>query len=174
MFSNPTYIVLDLPSNVRADVIALRSRFDAYTAALPAEITIAGSSGIGTIAAGEDPERVFKALEQIALKNLPFSSAFVSIERFPGTHVFWLKPQDRKPFDNLQESLREAGIRFLGNPFPFNPHCTISAKPQLTAEQINDLLNMPIPGQAFLLSTLCVYQLIEGRASLLRSFACPI
>lgn len=171
MFSVPTYIVLDLPSAIGADVISLRSCFDAYEATLPPEITVAGSSGIGTIAEGQNPDRVFETLDHIGQKHLPFVSSFVSIERFPGTYIFWLKPRDRKPFDALQCSLLEAGIRFISNPFPFNPHCTISANDLLTNAQINDLLNTPIPKQEFLLSKLCAYQLIDGRASLLRAFS---
>jgi 2'-5' RNA ligase len=171
MFSVPTYIVLDLPAAIGAEVVSFRARFDAYTAALPPEITVAGSSGIGTLAEGQDPECVFKALERIAQAHLPFASSFVSIERFPGTHIFWLKPRERKPFDDLQASLLEVGILFLGNPFPFNPHCTISSNDLLTAAQINDLLNTTVPRQEFLLSRLCVYHLIDGRASLLREFS---
>ena len=171
MFSTPTYIVLDLPSTVGADVASLRSRFDAYEANLPPEITIAGSSGIGAIAEHQDPERLFETLEHIGQKHLPFVTSFVSIERFPGTHIFWLKPRNREPFDALQRSLLEAGIEFLGNPFPFNPHCTISANDLLTNTQINDLLNAPIPRQEFLLSEIGIYQLVDGHASLLRTFS---
>ena len=173
MFSTPTYIVLDLPSTVAADVTSLRSRFDAYEAKLPPEITVAGSSGIGTIEEHQDPERVFEALEHIGQDHLPFVSSFVSLERFSGTNIFWLKPRDREPFDRLQRSMLEAGIKFLSNPFPFNPHCTISANDLLTSAQISDLLNAPFPRKEFLLSKLCAYQLIDGRASLLRSFSFP-
>jgi len=171
MFTTPSYIVLDLPSAVGAEVISLRSRFDAYAATLPPEITVAGSSGIGTIAEGQSSDRVFKILEHIAQKHLPFVTSFLSIERFAGTYIFWLKPHDRKPFDALQRSLLEAGIKFLSHPFPFNPHCTISMNDQLTQAQINTLLNTPIPKQEFLLSKLSVYQLMEGRASLLHTFS---
>lgn len=171
MFTAPSYIVLDLPAAQGAELISIRSRFDAYTASLPPEITVAGSSGIGTIAADQNADQIFEIVECVGQEHLPFVTSFVSIERFSGTYVFWLKPKDRNPFDALQRSLLEGGIKFLSHPFLFNPHCTISTNHLLTQTQINNLLNTPFPKQEFFLSTLSVYQLVEGRASLLRTFS---
>ena len=173
MFTTPTYIVLDLPLPVSASVTALRSRFDAFEAQLPPEITIAGSSGVGVLAENQDAEHVFHAIQRVGRVHLPLISAFVSMERFPGVPIFWLKPRDRAPFDALQGALVEAGIKFCANTFPFNPHCTISATVELTDSQKGELLNIPIPRQEFVLANLCVYQLVEGRACLLRSFSFP-
>lgn len=173
MFTTPTYIVLDLPFPVSACVTALRSRFDAFEAQLPPEITIAGSSGVGVLAENQDAEQVFKAIQRVGQMHLPFISAFVSMERFPSVPIFWLKPRDRAPFDALQSALVAAGIRFCANPFPFNPHCTISATVELTDLQESELLSTPIPEQEFVLAELCVYQLTDGRACLLRSFVFP-
>lgn len=171
MFSAPTYIVLDLPPAVADKVTALRQRFDTFEAGLPPEITIAGSSGLGPLAASQDPTMVFAALERVGRKHLPFATSFVSVERFPGVPIFWLKPRQREPFDALQSARLAEGVLFESSPFPFNPHCTISATVDLTVEQEIELLNMTIPTQAFELTTLDVYQLIEDRAVLLRSFS---
>jgi hypothetical protein len=111
VFTAPTYIVLDLPPAVGAEVIALRSRYDAFEAQLPPEITVAGSSGVGVLAEQQDAEHVFQAIQHVGQQHLPFVSAFVSMER--------------------------------------------------------------IPRQEFVLAKLGVYQLVEGRASLLRSFSFP-
>jgi 2'-5' RNA ligase len=173
VFSVPAYIVLDLPPAVSAEVIALRSRYDAFEAQLPPEITIAGSSGVGVLAEHQDAEYVFQAIQRVGQQHLPFVSAFVSTERFPGVPVFWLKPRDRAPFEALQRALVAAGIRFGVNPFPFNPHCTISSTVKLTESQEHELLNASIPRQEFVLAKLSVYQLVEGRASLLQSFSFP-
>ena len=170
MFSAPTYIVLDLPPTVGTEILALRSRYDAFEARLPPEITIAGSSGIGVLNNNQDPEHVFQAIQRVGREHLPFVSVFVSMERFAGVQIFWLKPRDREPFDALQSALVAAGVKFASNPFPFNPHCTISATTELTESQENELLSTAIPRQEFVLAKMCVYRLVEGRASLLRSF----
>lgn len=173
MFSAPTYIVLDLPPTVGGEVIELRKRFDEYEANLPPEITLSGSSGIGVLCANQDAELVLKAVERVGRKYLPFSTSFVSMERFLGVSIYWLKPKDREPFDTLQMALIAEGIRFESSPFPFNPHCTISATVDLTEEQEHELLNIAIPRQEFVMNTIGVYQLVEGVAVPMRSFCFP-
>ena len=170
MFSVPTYIVLELPPEIASKVSVLRSRYDSNTAKLPAEITIAGSSGIGTLAANQNAEETIRSIQHVAHKHLPFLTAFASIEQFPNTQIFWLKPRDRKPFDALQNAFVAAGIKFFANPFPFNPHCTISAKATLSTRQESELRAISIPTEEFVLSTLCLYQSVQGKASLLKSF----
>ena len=170
MFATPTYIVLDIPDPVAAEVIALRARYDENTARLPAEITIVGSSGVGTLASHQDPDALFRAIQRVGQRHLPFISAFVSMERFPGVQVFWLKPRDRTPFDDLQRGLIAEGLAFNPSPFTFTPHCTVSATVQLSPQQETELLATNVPMKEFTLSRLSVYQLFEGRASLLKSF----
>ena len=170
MFATPTYIVLELPTPVATEVLSLRRRYDENATRLPAEITIVGSSGVGTLAPEQDPDFVFNAIQRVGQRQLPFVSAFASMERFPGVQVFWLKPRDRAPFDTLQRSLIAEGLAFNPNPFSFNPHCTISATVQLSPQQEIELLASEVPMQEFTLSRLSVYQLAEGRATLVRSF----
>src|SRR6185369_3658516 len=170
MFATPTFIVLDIPAPVAAEVIALRTRYDENMAHLPAEITIVGSSGVGTVASHQDPEALFRAIQRVGQRHMPFISAFVSMERFPGVQVFWLKPRDRAPFDGFQRSLVAEGLAFNPDPFKFTPHCTVSATVQLSPRQETELLASNVPMMEFTLSRLSVYQLSEGRASLLKSF----
>lgn len=171
VFSAPTYIVLDLPQPACAEVLAMRQRFDQYQAGLPPEITVAGSSGVGTIAQGQDPLHVFKAVAAIARRHLPFACSFESMRRFPGVPVFWLCPRDRAPFDALHRALLDSGIKFDGSPFPFNPHCTISSTIELSKHQETELLTSPVPQMEFFLDELRVYQVAGREAHLLQSFA---
>lgn len=170
-FSLPTYIVLDLPSSVSAEVLALRRRFDLTQAKLPPEITLAGSSGLGTVAQGQDLSDVFSSLECVAQRHAPFSCRFESVRRFPGTAIFWLGPCDRKPFDALHRSLLHSGIRFTQSHFAFTPHCTISATSELSSRQEAELYASPVPQLEFVLDVLGVYEVVEGQARMLRSFA---
>ena len=170
MFETPTYIVLDLPAPVSAQVHAMRERYDRRIASLPVEITIAGSSGIGVLSRDQQPERVFDIVESVGRKFLPFRAAFVAVSRFPEVPVFWLKPGNRVPFDVLQSALIAAGLRFEPHRFAYNPHCTISASVALNPAQERQLLNEAFPTDEFLLSRLSLYQPAEGRAELIRTF----
>ena len=170
MFKAPTYIVLDLPSPIKEWGSAVRSKFDAYQAQLPPEITVAGSSGIGVLSKNQEADVVFRAVEKVAMEFLPIHTAFVSIERFPSVPVFWLKPMDRVPFDMLHRALPAAGIKFIPSPFPFNPHCTLSSTVEHNDEEVRELLELSVPKKSFVLETLNMYQLVENRAIMLRSF----
>lgn len=171
MFEAPTYIALDLPSRVAAQVRTLRQRYDVQTARLPVEITIAGSSGIGVLARDQQPDRVFDLVESLGRKFLPFTTSFESMSRFPGVPVFWLKPRDRAPFDALQSALVAAGLRFESSPFSYTPHCSVSVSAMLTSAQETQLLHEAIPSEAFPLARLSLYQPVGGRASLLKAFS---
>ena len=170
-FSAPTYIVLDLPQPARTEVLELRQRFDLYQASLPPEITVAGSSGVGTVAQGQDALHVFRAVEAVARRHRAFACTFESMRRFPGVPVFWLSPRDRAPFDALHRALLDSGIKFDTSPFPFNPHCTISSSNELSKRQETELLSSPVPQMEFLLEELRVYQVAGGQAHLLQSFS---
>jgi 2'-5' RNA ligase superfamily len=170
VFSTPTYLVLDLPQPICTEVLEMRQRFDLYQAGLPPEITVAGSSGAGTVAQGQDPLPVLRAIEAVARRHLPFTCSFESMRRFSGVPVFWLCPRDRAPFDALHRALLESGIKFDASPFPFNPHCTVSSKEELSKHQEAELLASPVPQLEFLLDELRVYQVAGGQAHLLQSF----
>ena len=170
IFKASTYIVLDLPPPIKEWVSAVRSKFDAYQAQLPPEITVAGSSGVGVLSKNQDADSVFRAVEKVAMEFLPIHTAFVSIERFPNVPVYWLKPMDRKPFDMLHRALTATGIKFLPSSFPFNPHCTLSSTVEHSDDKVRELLELSVPKKIFALDTLNMYQLVENRAILLKSF----
>ena len=46
----------------------MRERYDPEIARLPVEITIAGSSGLGVLSQGQQPEQVFDILNRIGRK----------------------------------------------------------------------------------------------------------
>jgi hypothetical protein len=55
-FDWDTYIVLDIPEPVASKVIAAQRRHgDVFRSALPAEITLAGSGGVGCISPDQRP-----------------------------------------------------------------------------------------------------------------------
>lgn len=169
MFETPTYIVLDLPAPIAEAVTLIRDRYDPLIASLPVEITLAGSSGVDVIAPGQNQEEVLEILEKVGRRHLPIRTSFVGISRFSGTQVFWLRPEDAKPFQVLQNELIAKGIRFEESPFPYTPHCTLSSKTGMSAARERALTREAFPIRPFTLSRLSLYQLHHGTASRLRS-----
>ncbi|MBM7602446.1 hypothetical protein JOC75_000416 [Metabacillus crassostreae] len=64
-FNKDTYIVLDLPMDISEKVMKIRSDND-YIMSLPAEITIAGSSGLGILQHEQHPSNVYVTIKEIA------------------------------------------------------------------------------------------------------------
>jgi 2'-5' RNA ligase len=153
-----TYVVLDVPSPIAEQVRALRQRYDAELARLPVEITIAGSSGIGPLAADQRRDGVFAVLERIAREHLPLTMSFAEIARFPDTSVYWLKPKERKSFDAMHAAVGASGLRFLDSAHPYTPHCSVSAFAALDEARQQRLRNEAFPRDEFRLSRLSLYQ----------------
>lgn len=170
MFETPTYFVLDLPQPECAAITQLRRYFDDYTAELPPEITVAGSSRLGVLGARQSYRVVSDLIERICDSFAPIKTAFTSVERFPNTQIFWLKPRDRGPFDLLHNALRSSGISFDPCPFPYNPHCTISSRAALTAVQEKQIVECVYPRSEFSLDSISMYQLKDTKAIFIERF----
>jgi hypothetical protein len=156
---------MELPEPVSSCVLDIRKRYDDRLAAFPAEITVAGSSGVGTIAPGQDAHAVLAALELVANKHLPIHTRFVSISRFAMGPVIWLQPVDPTPFVTIQQALVARGIRFLPHKFGYIPHCSLSAR-DLAPDEVEALIRWSFPREVFALSSLALYMVVGGRALL--------
>jgi len=166
-FSANTYVVLDVPSPVAGKVMAIRERHrDDFRAALPIEITIIGSSGVGEFEAGQDPDQVFPILDAIAADTSPIRARFGPVHRFPGTDIFVLSLEDEQPFRSLHRRIAASGILFRASPFPFTPHCTLRSRSPILDEESADLLSVSV-ADGFLLGTLSVYMLDQLPCTLL-------
>jgi hypothetical protein len=169
MFEHPLYLVLELPEFIGIRVLDIRRRYDPHLATFPAEITVAGSSGIGTIAPDQDAHALFQALRQVASGHLPISSRFVGISRFATGPVVWLQPADPNPFIAFQQALGATGIRFNTHKFSYTPHCSLS-NCNLAPGVIEALLREDFPREAFELSVLALYKVVDGQASVVERF----
>lgn len=149
------YVVLDIPEPVAGAVTAARQRFSTLRAEYPVEVGLAGSSGVGPIVADQDDDQVFAALAEIAATTAPFECRFNGVQKFEGTDLYYLAPENRAPFDALHRRLAASGIRFHDSPHSYNPHCTISGTKLDEAHQ-NELeaLNIREP---FVIDRLAVY-----------------
>ena len=166
-FSANTYAVLDVPVPVADQVMAIRTRHrDELRAALPVEITVIGSSGVGEFEAGQDPARVYSTLDALAAGTTPIRARFGPVRRFPGTDIFVLRLVDEQPFRALQERIAASGILFRSSPFPFTPHCTLRSRSPVSEWDVADLLSIRITDE-FLLDVLSVYMLDQLPCTLL-------
>jgi len=161
MFEHSAFIVLDVPPPVAHTIQAWRDRFDPVVATFPVEITVIGSSGIGTIANDQDQASVFATLERLAKKLVPFKTAFTSIARFPNTNIFYGVPAHPEHFALIQNTIVGSGIKFNESPYPYTPHCTIRSISPMAEGDEQALLSLEPPRQEFLLEVLAVYELAD-------------
>lgn len=166
-FAADTYVCLDLPASIAEQVLDVRRRHrDDFRAALPAEITVAGSSGVGPVAPGQDAEAVFAELARIASETPPIEVSFGPVIRFPGTDIFVLTVEDERPFRALHERIAGSAMRFQPTPFDYTPHCTLRSRSSVSDAEAAELLALRILGR-FIIDTLSVYMLDRLPMSLL-------
>ena len=148
---NPSYIVADIPEPVFSDVIHLRRSCCGRSDDVPAEITLAGSFGVGPIPVGTDISLVTRIVE-ILLHDMPaFEASFSDWKLFPNTTIAYLEPKCRLMFDALHKRLVGSEIPFSPIAFPYNPHCTIGSS--WSSEALSSIHEIPFPKDSFLISS---------------------
>jgi 2'-5' RNA ligase len=152
-------VVLDLSGEAAAGVMSVRRRvsYD-YLGALPVEMTVAGSGGIGSPTNRDEPQILFAALDSIAQSTVPIRGRLAMPLRFPGSDVFVLQPEDPEPFVRLHQRIKNCGVEFEPSPFDFVPHCTLSQKPEPSPDEVDALLSTEVTGE-FVASTLSLYEM---------------
>jgi 2'-5' RNA ligase len=158
-FAHDAYVVLDMPQPVREHVKSIREQYGSRLATLPVEITVIGSSGIGTFQEQQDMVTAFDLIDQVAAKFLPITTAFRRVTAFPNTGVFYYEPEDPQPFIKLQKEIVSTGLKFKESPFPFTPHCTIVKFDNPSKELVNEILSLPVPSERLVLEALSIYSL---------------
>jgi 2'-5' RNA ligase len=154
----PAYIVLEIPEPVRGAIQSLRDFLATPAARLPVEITVAGSSGIGPIHPGTDKNETEAELRSVLARLKSFRAQFQEIRCFPNTNIFYLAPQDRQPFDRIHETLKSSGIKLGPSPWPYNPHCTLRGGPMNDHASAEQILNLSVPQEEFVIDTLSIYE----------------
>ena len=149
------YVVLDLSGPAAAAVRSIRAQYSYdYLGAMPVEIRVAGSGGVGSPRHRGDPRSLFAALDEIVESTAPIRGRLNKTLRFPGTDVLYARPEDPEPIVALHERIAISGIEFDPAQFPFVPHCTLTQPPnpaptdpdapelQLDAEFTADMLSV--------------------------------
>lgn len=158
-FEHDTYIVLDMPRPIREHVQSIRERFSSPLTILPVEITVIGSSGVGTFHKEQELVATFELIDSVAADFAPFTTTFRRVTSFPNTGVFYYEPNDPQPFVELQSKIVSTGVKFNQSPFPFTPHCTIVKFDNPSQDLVDEILSLPVPGEPFAMDTLSIYSL---------------
>jgi hypothetical protein len=95
-------------------------------------------------------------LDLIAGVTAAIAASFGPVVRFPGTNTFALTLMDDRPVAALHRAIAESGLPFGSNPYPFEPHCTLTTGMQVSDEESVTLLAIQVPG-IFVLDHLSVY-----------------
>lgn len=126
-----TYLIAELEGEIESYVYELRRQFNPDRILWPVDITIAGSTGVGTISEGQELDFLIAEIEAV-LNSYQFRGVvFEGVDRFPNTGIYVLKPF-RDQFDVLHEAIKATKVKFNENPWPYNPHCTLCAAPEST------------------------------------------
>ena len=140
----PTYLIAELSGDIASLVYGLRQKFNPDRVKWPVDITIVGSSGVGTFKEGQSLEKIVNTINPIIGKFSSSHIRFTEVGCFPGTGIYYLAPE-REALDILHQNLTRTDIEFNDNAWPFNPHCTLRAGLQPTAgcDSLFETLNIP-------------------------------
>lgn len=164
----PTYLIAELQGEIEDYVYSLRSKFNPDRTSWPTDITIVGSSGLGTISEGQDIDYVVSELNNV-LSSYSFKDViFEDLSRFPDTGIYVLKPF-RDKFDLLHKAIKETRVTFNDNPWPYNPHCTLCAMRDNSEELESEFSDMPYPTSAKI-RCFSLYQPEENGGSRIHKF----
>lgn len=159
MFEELTYVCLDVPEPAASQVMAIRrAQQDDFRAALPAEITVAGSGGVGEFEPGQDPNQVFGLIDAIAARTPSIRASFGPVIRFPGTDIFVFTLRHEAPIRSLHRELAESPIRWRPVRYEFTPHCTLRSRSPVMDAEADELLATR-PPSPFVFDTLSVYEI---------------
>ena len=135
------FILAELPGAAGAQVRAVQQQFDPKLARLtPPHVTLAGSSGVGSIPTDTPLDRIREALEPITSTTAPMDLPFLPPHRFMQTEIISLPLDPHGPLRALHERIARSGLPFRQARFQFSPHCTLSFYPTLTAKSERELL----------------------------------
>ena len=120
------FVVADLFGPEADRIAALQRELDPKFAALfRPHVTLAGSSGVGVLAAGTPAAEVEAALQRVGATVAPLDFTFGSIDRFPATNIIMLPLPVHGPVRWLHDAIATCGLPFASPKFAFTPHCTV-------------------------------------------------
>ena len=135
------FVIAPIVGLVGARIAELQSAHDPRILKLgPPHVTIAGSSGVGPIAANTSVEELEELLSAITADTAPISLRFGRPTKFMQTEIVVLPLDPHGPLRTLHERIKLSGLRSAPPRFFFTPHVTLSLYRELPREALNTLL----------------------------------
>jgi len=135
------FILGELTGPVADEIQSIIERHDPKLArARRPHVTLAGSSGVGPIAASTSAIELRDALESVAAATPPLLLELGRAERFPGTEIVVLPIAPRGAIRALHDRIATSGLHFARPRFAFSPHVTLNLYRTLTQERLRTLL----------------------------------
>lgn len=168
--TEPSYILAELDDYTSSWIRSLRSNYAPHAIEWPVDICLTGSSGTGTIKTGQDLDIIIDKASDILTPAKLKSFNFLGIRYFPNTGIHYLEPPNSE-FDVLHEKLKNCGIHYEYNQWPYKPHCTISYSPEFSASVNEELASFDLPPEPVSIKYFAIYSLSNtGIASRLHVF----
>lgn len=135
------FIIAPIAGPVGDRIAAVQATHDARLARLgPPHVTLAGSSGIGPIAADVSVDELHERLAPIAASTAPIALRFGRPTRFMQTEIVVLPLDPHGPLRTLHERIKSSGLRAAAPRFYYTPHVTLSLYPELRETSLKELL----------------------------------
>jgi len=160
-----TGLVFDLPAGPWMEPVRrLRARHEPTRVGFPIEITVIGSSGLGWFSESQAKSELIGRVSEVAHGFPPFPFRFGRVERFPASAVYYLAPQDNRPFDAFQQRLANSGLRFEPTPYEYVPHCTIAILPPDAADAAHaEVQACPVPLESMEIASVSFWSVDRAR-----------
>jgi 2'-5' RNA ligase len=135
------FIIAPIPGPVGDRIAELQAKYDPRLLRLGRpHVTLAGSSGMGPIAADTPLSELRDKLDPITASTPPITLRFGRPTRFMQTEIIVLPLDPHGPLRALHEQLKMSGLRAAAPRFFFTPHVTLSLYRELPPEARKALL----------------------------------
>ena len=135
----------------------------------PPHVTIAGSSGMGPIAARTSVATLRKALEPIVRDTAPITLRFLTPEKFMQKDIVVLPLDPNGPLRALHDRIKRSGLPFERERYTFTPHVTLNFFRELPATELRELMALRVT-ESFTVDHIAAFRTvtIEEKTELLR------
>jgi 2'-5' RNA ligase len=137
------FVIAPVGGAIGARIAEVQAAYDPRLARLgPPHVTLAGSSGIGPIAADLPLEEIRDRLAPIAEATAPITLHFGRPTKFMQTEIVVLPLDPHGPLRTLHERIKTSGLRAAPPRFFYTPHVTLSLYREQPPAALRELLAM--------------------------------
>jgi len=137
------FVIAPITGPVGERIAEIQATYDPRLARLgPPHVTLAGSSGMGPIAAELSIEELRAQLAPIAASTAPITLRFGRPTKFMQTEIVVLPLDPHGPLRTLHERIKTSGLRASPPRFFYTPHVTLSLYKEQPKEALRELLKL--------------------------------